>query len=146
MTLDLNRILYYADRQGQMTETIQRKVVHIVDAIVAGDGEGPMRPNPRPCNLLAGGYNPVAVDAILATIIGFDPRKVPLIDRAFAIRDWPLVDFTADCVAANSDDRRFEGLRIGTPFPDFSFQPPAAWKGHVEAGIPGAAASTSGTR
>jgi len=70
--LDLNRLLIFADRYGEMTDFPQRQCLTIVDAIVAGEGEGPLEPDARPCGFLAGGINPVAVDAVLATVIGFD--------------------------------------------------------------------------
>ena len=47
--LDLNRLLIYADRNGIMTNSPQRKCLTIVDAIIAGEGEGPMEPDARTC-------------------------------------------------------------------------------------------------
>jgi uncharacterized protein (DUF362 family) len=130
--LDLNRLLVYADRDGAMRQTPQRRCLTIVDAIVAGEGEGPLEPNARPCGLLAGGLNPVAVDAVLATVIGFDYRKLPLIARAFDLEDWPLTDFQPSDIELASDDARFTPLKVGNPFTEFNFKPPAGWRGHVE--------------
>ncbi|HRT05766.1 MAG TPA: DUF362 domain-containing protein, partial [Kiritimatiellia bacterium] len=44
--LDLNRALLYADKAGRMQDVPQREEISIVDAIVAGQGEGPLAPDP----------------------------------------------------------------------------------------------------
>ena len=83
--LDLNRLLIYADREGKMTEVPQRRCLTIVDGIIAGEGEGPMEPDARPCGVLVGGENPAAVDVVLATMVGFGYKRIPLIARAFEV-------------------------------------------------------------
>lgn len=131
--LDLNRLLVYADRNGEMADTPQRRCFTIVDAIVAGEGEGPMAPTPRTCGLLAAGANPAAVDATLAALVGFDYRRIPLIREAFAVRDWPLVNFAPEDVEVISSDPRFAALRPDHPSDLLNFKPPEGWVGHVEA-------------
>ena len=130
--LDLNRLLVYADRDGRMAATPQRRCLTFVDAIVAGEGQGPMQPDARPCGLLVGGLNPVAVDATLATMIGFDYKKIPLIAKGFDLRDWPLVDFRPGEIEIRSTDDRFKSITIGQPYADLSFKPPSGWLGHIE--------------
>ena len=130
--LDLNRLLLYVDQNGMMTEAIQRKCFNIVDAIVAGEGEGPMEPDPRPLGLLVGGINPVAVDSVLATMIGFDYRKIPLIAKGFEIRDWPIVNLTPDKIKICSDDQRWKASNLNDAGYSFNFMPSAGWKGSIE--------------
>ena len=129
--LDLNRLLIYADREGKLTDRPQRRCLTVVDAIIAGEGEGPMEPDPRPCGLLVAGANPVAIDAVLATLIGFDYRKLPLIANAFEIAEFPLVDFGPGDVRVLSSDSRFQDLRVGEPCNQYEFKPPSGWLGHV---------------
>jgi uncharacterized protein (DUF362 family) len=130
--LDLNRLLVYANREGKMTETCQRQCLTVVDAIVAGEGEGPMEPDPRPLGILVGGVNPVAVDSVLATMIGFDYRKIPLIAKGFEIKDWPIINFDPTNIEVRLQDDRCRSLRVGEPFREFNFKPPSGWIGHVE--------------
>ncbi len=130
--LDLNRLIIYADKDGVMTEIPQRKFLNIVDAIVAGEGEGPMEPDARPLGILIGGANPVAVDAVLATLVGFDYKKIPLINNAFNIQKWPLVDFKPEEIEIHATDNKFKFLKLGNPFKDFCFKPPKGWYGHIE--------------
>jgi len=50
----------------------------VADAIVAGEGEGPLNPTPVPLGLLIGGFSLEAVDWIASTLVGFDPKKLRL--------------------------------------------------------------------
>ena len=115
-----------------MTEAIQRKCLNIVDAIIAGEGEGPMEPDARLCGLLVGGVNAVAIDAILSTIIGFDYKKIPIIAEAFGIVDRPLVNFGPTEVEIRSNDSYWNSLKLGIPWKEFCFAPPSGWYGHIE--------------
>ena len=46
MCLDLQRVLHYGRLDGAFSDTVQRKILTITDAIVAGEGNGPLSPNP----------------------------------------------------------------------------------------------------
>ena len=60
-------------------EVRDRGVLHIVDAIVAGEGEGPLEPTPIDCGMLIGGSSALAVDSVAATLMGFDARRIPIV-------------------------------------------------------------------
>src|SRR5262245_58996279 len=60
--LDLNRILVYGRADGTMADVPQRRLIHLVDGIVAGHGDGPLAPQPLPLGVLMGGTNAAAVD------------------------------------------------------------------------------------
>ncbi|HTY60835.1 MAG TPA: DUF362 domain-containing protein [Acidobacteriota bacterium] len=130
--LDLNRILRYADRNGEMTHTPQRTCLNIVDGIVAGEGEGPMQPEPRVCGILAAGFNPAAVDAVLATIVGFNFRKIPIIRNAFERSVWPIADFAPEDILFRNGTGEWRHLRAGVQEHFFRFRPPSGWQGHIE--------------
>jgi len=130
--LDLNRLLVYADKDGKMTESPQRKCMTIVDAIIAGEGEGPMEPDSRALGILVGGLNPVAVDTVLATMIGFDYKKIPLIANGFVLRDWPLIDINPMSIEICSKNFQFSSLKVGIPINEINFKAPSGWLGHVE--------------
>src|SRR5262249_13274479 len=74
MTLDLNHILYF--------HTPPARVVTIVDGVIAGEGEGPLLPTPKPAGLLVGGENPAYIDAVLAKFIGYNLSRVPTVYHA----------------------------------------------------------------
>ena len=89
--LDLNRILLYGRSDGSMAEEPQRRVLNIVDAIVAGHGDGPLAPQPTPIGMLLAGSNSAAVDRIGAQLLGYDPDRIPIVRRAFEQFRWPIV-------------------------------------------------------
>lgn len=54
-----------------------RPRLHVLDAIVAMEGNGPRSGDPRPLNALVLSTDPVAVDATLCRMIAMDPADVP---------------------------------------------------------------------
>jgi uncharacterized protein (DUF362 family) len=113
--LDLNRILFYADREGVVRSEPQRRYLTIVDGIVAGEGEGPLGATPVEAGLLIGGFDPALVDAVCAEAMGFDPARIPLIREAFASRLLP-----------SSELGRVERVVDG-PAPTYRFKAPRSW-------------------
>ena len=94
--LDLNRILNYGRTDGTLAETPQRRVLHVVDAMVAGQGDGPLAAEPLELGLLLGGGNPAAVDWVGAHLLGYDPHRVALAREAFGRFRWPITAFERD--------------------------------------------------
>ena len=138
MVIDLNRILRYAGADGVLRNTPVRRTFSIVDAIVAGEGNGPLDPDPKPIGLVLAGDNPVAVDLAAARVMGFDYRKMPVLHRAFDESPFPLVDFSYGQVDVHSNDSRFDRSLAEFTGPALAFRPHFGWRGHVElAGEPG---------
>lgn len=75
-TLDLNHIVHGSPGAAC-------KVINIVDGIVAGEGEGPLCPQPRPTGILLAGENPVHVDAVIARLMGYDGTRIPSVHNGF---------------------------------------------------------------
>jgi len=130
--LDLNRVLVYADKQGKMADTPQRRCFTVVDGIIAGEGEGPMQPEARCCGVLIAGSNPVAIDSVLATLIGFDYLKIPIISNGYKIDSWPLATFTPQDILIISNSISWNELHVGDACHTFDFTPPSGWIGHLE--------------
>jgi uncharacterized protein (DUF362 family) len=103
MCLDLNRILSYGRTDGTLAETPQRRVLHVVDAMVAGQGNGPLFAEPLELGLLLGGSNPAAMDWVGAHLLGYDPRRVALAREAFGAFRWPIARFERDEVRLIGD-------------------------------------------
>ncbi|MBO0722562.1 MAG: DUF362 domain-containing protein [Blastocatellia bacterium] len=91
--LDLNRILLYGRADATLADSPQRQVVHVVDAIVAGQGDGPLAPLPLPMGLIIVGQNAAAVDWIGAHLLGYEPSKVSIVREGFRKFRWPLASF-----------------------------------------------------
>ena len=61
---------------------IHPEILAVVDGTVCGDGAGPRIMIPRIKNYLLAGYDQVAVDAIVAKMMGFEPLQLPAIKMA----------------------------------------------------------------
>jgi uncharacterized protein (DUF362 family) len=84
----------------------------IVDGIVGMEGDGPIMGEPRQANLLVMGANPVAVDAIGARLMGFDPVHIPYLASATEVGLGPIevsaIDQRGESIASLA--QRFEIL------------------------------------
>jgi uncharacterized protein (DUF362 family) len=128
--LDMNRILVYGRSDGSMSKEPQRRVLTLTDAIVCGEGEGPLAPTPHHLGMLTLATNPVAAEYVHAHLMGFDWRKIPLIREAFGQFKYPLCNFRPENVKV-----QFDGQLFRQPWPLWNvrpFVPPVGWKGHCE--------------
>ena len=83
-TLDINNAVYFFDTNGgHLSSEPRRAALHIVDGVVAGEGHGPLRPDPKQARLVMGGWNPLTIDACAGRLIGLDPQKVRLFRYGF---------------------------------------------------------------
>jgi uncharacterized protein (DUF362 family) len=128
--IDMNKILLYADRDGIMRDIPQRRQFILVDGIVAGEKEGPMTPDARRCGVLVAGTNPVEVDAVCSSIMGFDYRKIFTITRALNARRYELFGGRVRDIEVIAD--RCESIEGVYDFYNCALVPPAGWKGHIE--------------
>lgn len=128
MVLDLNRILLTARDDGSLADSPQRRVLHVVDGIVAGEGEGPLIPEARRAGIVLAGYEAAAVDAMAARLIGFDPDKLPLLRGALAWRREALGQSGPQLVTCMDETPK----PLGSVAPLLCVKPSAGWAGHVE--------------
>ncbi|MGQ0764470.1 MAG: DUF362 domain-containing protein [Gemmatimonadota bacterium] len=96
--LDLNRILVYGRTDGTLTDQPQRRILHVVDAVVAGQGDGPLSAEPLPMGLMLASENAAAADLAGASLLGYDPFRIPIVAHAFDRFRWPLTDFAPEDV------------------------------------------------
>ena len=78
---DLSQILFLADKNGIMRKTPQRRFFSIIDGIIAGEKEGPLKPSPKPCGVIIGGFDPVAVDMTATRLMGFNTDRMVVFSR-----------------------------------------------------------------
>lgn len=121
MILDLNRIFLYAGRDGALQPAPCRKVFYVVDGIIAGERNGPMRPDPLPCGLVAAGAGGLAIDLALLRLLHAAPERIPLYREAWANRDWLMPQ-------GEAIETRFNGapLEAGFAFPH-TLHAPSGW-------------------
>ncbi len=131
MALDLIRVLVFAKAGGGLSESPQRNYLSIIDGVVAGEGEGPLNPDPKECGVIIGGFHPVTTDLAAATIMGFDYNKIPMLREAL-VRDWSLNPHIGlQEIEVRSNHPAWESIMKGDE-PPFNFRPSAGWVGHIE--------------
>jgi len=128
--LDINKILFYADKQGRIQKDIQRKYLSIVDGVVAGEREGPLNPSSKSCGIIIGGFDPVIVDMTSSRIMGFDYRKIPQIAKSFELSRYTIGGATPQEISIVSNSERWATLWIRNE--NFEFEPHSGWKATIE--------------
>jgi hypothetical protein len=131
--LDLNRIVQYADRDGVVQDRKQRGLLCLVDGVIGGERDGPLAPDPVASGVLLGGLDPVGVDCVASTLMGFDVRKIRLIQQglADAMRPQPITSATLDTIRVKDGDRAWSLDEYGKRR-NLHFEPHPGWKGCVE--------------
>lgn len=131
--VDLNRILFYADKEGRMQDTIQRRYIAFVDGIIAGEGNGPMEAEVKKAGILLSGTNPVTVDAVAAIIMGFDFQKILTIRNGFLKTKWPLTSACPEEIKIISNRQEWQKpITTFSPEDSLRFKPHFGWQGHIE--------------
>jgi uncharacterized protein (DUF362 family) len=142
MILDLNKILFYGNPDGTMREDAwpsAKKYIGIVDAVLAGEGFGPLEPDPVEMGYLICGTNPVAIDSVCAALMGFDYSRIPSIANAFRVAHYNFCPFTPEDIEILIDGAVY-ALETIPAERIFTFEASLGWKGRIEKRRPGEAA------
>jgi len=129
--LDLVRIIEYADKDGRLRETSQRYHLCVIDAVVCGEGEGPLRPSPKAVGMILCSSSPINADIAACQIAGFDWKKIPQLfhtGKLIELSRQYLGDPMSLMVSWN-------GMDFWTPvreLPVCPLKPPPGWAGRIE--------------
>ena len=86
-----------------MQKELHPGIFTVMDGTVAGDGAGPRTMIPRVKNLLLAASDSVAIDAVAARLMGFDPMSIPFIrmahERGLGIGDPRQIEIVGDDIA-----------------------------------------------
>jgi len=134
MVLDLNKCLFYFDGAATPRRTPLRYLA-VVDGIIAGEGNGPMAPDPMACGILIAGSHPVAVDCVCARLMGFDWRKIRLLENSFKMQQLSFVPFNPKDIEVVSNQPAWRG-GVDQINDTFSFRPHFGWIGAIETNKP----------
>ena len=136
MCLDLNKIVLYGNPDGSLRAPLpqnRKRQYVLVDGILAGQGRGPLNPDPVPAGIVLFGVHPPSVDAACAYLMGFDPEKIPIVSRAFHCCSLPLSDHDWREISVCSNHPAWNRSLIEIPDEDtFHFEPHFGWKGRME--------------
>jgi len=135
MTLDINKALFYYDRDRRRVTTDpwpDLKYLTIVDALVAGEGAGPLSPSPVAAGCMMSANNPVALDTAAAALMGFDPARLRMVAGGYRMEGLPLVAFPPEAVEICCEEATYsvaslpEGRILGR------FEPWVGFQGEIE--------------
>ena len=83
-----------------MQKELHPKVLAVMDGTVCGDGAGPRTMIPRAGNVILASFDSVAIDALAARIMGFDPFSIPYLsmchERGLGVADINQIDLVGD--------------------------------------------------
>jgi uncharacterized protein (DUF362 family) len=85
MVLDLNQIAIYGNIDGTLADKPQRQIYSLCDAIIGGQGDGPLLPKPLALGFLSFTNNAALNDYIFACIMKLNPEKIALLTNAFQL-------------------------------------------------------------
>jgi len=138
MCLDLNRIVYYSDAAGAHWDAPDpvRRVLTLIDGIVAGEGEGPLAPMDRPLGAILASTDPLALDVACVRLMGFDEQRIPKLREAMATSALRIGSVRrpedVHLVLADADGATHE-IGLDTLAPDACFTAHPGWRGRLEA-------------
>jgi uncharacterized protein (DUF362 family) len=131
MCLDLQRILYYGTLEGNLATSPQRRVITVTDAIIAGQGDGPLRPTPCTIGLMTMSESTAAADYVHSFLMGLDPQKIPLVRNAFSCDPWPLANGSMQAISVFLGEERMTPEELAAQV-GIRAMPPRGWYGHCE--------------
>jgi hypothetical protein len=130
--LDINRTVFYSDKEGNIRDTVQRRYFCLMDGIVGGERDGPISCDPITPGVLMAGHNPVAFDVVGSTLMGFDIDKIPLVKRAMEQPSaLPLFHGARASIRIIDGDERLCLCEFARRR-NLKFAPHPNWVGHVE--------------
>jgi intein/homing endonuclease len=90
-----------------MQRELHPGVIAVMDGTVMGDGAGPRTMIPKVGNLILASADQVAIDAIAARIMGFDPLAIPYLrmcqERGLGVADPRKIELIGDADAGRID-------------------------------------------
>jgi uncharacterized protein (DUF362 family) len=138
MCVDLNRCLYYSNAKGENFEASEpiRKVLTVMDAIIAGEGEGPLAPANVPLGSIIAATDPIALDLVALRLMGFDEQNIPKICEPMTDPELRItgVSQAEDVVVCEVDARSLDLQRrtLDEIRCERAFLAHPGWIGHIE--------------
>lgn len=130
---DINKIIYYSDNEGCMKNEPQRKVLIIADMIQCGEGNGPLNPTRKNVGAIAISSNPVCFDEIIASLMGFDIKKIPTLVLARNVKNkYSIIDNEKSRVLSNIERFNEKEVKDISRNDSFKFIPSSGWVNHIE--------------
>lgn len=135
MCLDLNRILLWCGFDGRLRDVPQRAELSVMDAVIAGQGDGPLKPDSLLMGKVLAALNPAAGDWIATLLMGLNPHRIPIVNNSFRIQDLPIARFSPRDICCTVNGRLVTEEELAKQWTRPA-HPPAGWRGHCEMNPP----------
>lgn len=132
MTVDLMRAFHFADSQGNLQFTRQRRAFSIIDGIIGGDNNGPLIPDAVPAGTLVAGENLLAVDIVATRLMGFDPLKMRMYREMLQDQSFDFGVHNFDDIEVLCDEPGWQNCLYDPANHFLNFRPHPGWIGHLE--------------
>ncbi len=121
----------YADTDGKLQHTKQRKYLVIADMIISGEHEGPLSPEPKHNGIIALGENPVSFDEAVSHLMGIKPEYFRTLKYAKAESEYDINYHDGVQPRIISNDARYNGMAPAEIDRDnlLYFRPADNWEG-----------------
>lgn len=80
--MDLNRIILFGKADGTISNQPQRTLYSLCDAVIGGEGEGPLKPEPYPLGFISFSNDSKLTDVCFGKLMGLNVDNVPLLKAA----------------------------------------------------------------
>ena len=131
MVTDLMKIVVYADLDGRIKDTPQRKILTVIDGIIGGEGNGPLTPTEKRTGVVIAGFNPLATDIVGTRMMGFDWKKLKYIVSLLENKHFDLFVDDVNRIEVLSNVLHWHNIfEVNDQL--LAFEPHPGWVGHVE--------------
>lgn len=130
--LDLVRIAYYGGPDAVMADNKRRRIFTLIDGIISGEDEGPLEAKAKKTDCVLAGMNPIATDAVMATLMNHNWEKIPTIREGAAVEQWPIFEGSINDIYVHYEGTAYPladvpELNICEPF-----LPAFGWRNYIE--------------
>lgn len=129
MSVDLAKIMHFVDKTGKVKNHVVRKNLALIDGIIGGEGQGPLKPKPVLTNTLIFSDNIVDGDYAGSLVMGYEPEKFKIINSFY------IVESKLKIVKLKPIEFIYNGKTLNTK--DFisnmkySYLTPIGWKQYI---------------
>lgn len=129
---DINKIIAFSDKNGNLCKNRQRIVFNVADMIIVGEKEGPLLPTPKYCGYIVCGEDILQFDLVCGTLLGIDVNKVPLYDNIRNIKNYKFFNNKEYIIYSNN--KKINGRKYNeiSKSETAQIEPSSGWKGHIE--------------
>lgn len=107
----------------------QLRYFSVIDGIVGGEGEGPLKPARVHSGVIIMGMNPIAVDIVATTYMGLDYRKIRKLNSSQIARN-KIMKFSPDEIEILSGDHE-TSRNVQSFQAKYKYKVPRGWNGYL---------------